>query len=199
MAEPILTKRPWEAEMTKEEMRQHIREIEKGMTMEEREQSDQALRLNLFHLPEFKHATRVLLFSSFGTEPNTSEILRWAMAEGKTVALPRMSGEGTMEARKYDPHIPLIPGKYGILEPGMNHEILSKDNLDLILVPAVCYDRKCGRLGHGAGYYDRYLADFHGMTIGLCREVLLQDEVPLAPHDIRVNIVITEHETFRRT
>ena len=68
----------------------------------------------------------------------------------------------------------------------------------LILVPALCYDRLCRRLGQGGGYYDRYLAGYGGATVGLCREGLLQEAVPVEAHDRPVDCVLTERETILR-
>ena len=65
-----------------------------------------------------------------------------------------------------------------------------------MLVPAVCYDRRGYRLGFGGGYYDRWLEGFSGVTAGLCREAVLQDEVPIEAHDARVDILLTEEESL---
>ena len=65
-----------------------------------------------------------------------------------------------------------------------------------MLVPAVCYDRRGYRLGFGGGYYDRWLADFSGVRVGLCRGAVLQDRVPTEAHDARVDILLTEEESL---
>lgn len=70
--------------------------------------------------------------------------------------------------------------------------LLSPDEIDLTLVPALCYDRSCVRLGFGGGYYDRWLAGYRGFTVGFCRDALLQDRVPAQSHDRRVDLVLTE-------
>ena len=56
--------------------------------------------------------------------------------------------------------------------------------------------RKGFRLGYGAGHYDRWLSDYTGHTVGMCREISLQDEVPTEAHDKPVQIVVTEHEVL---
>ena len=73
---------------------------------------------------------------------------------------------------------------------------MDKAEIDLALVPAVCYDRRGYRLGFGGGYYDRWLADFSGFRVGLCRGLVLQDRVPTEAHDSRVDLLITEQESL---
>ena len=73
---------------------------------------------------------------------------------------------------------------------------MDKGEIDLALVPAVCYDRRGYRLGFGGGYYDRWLADFAGFRVGLCRAAVLQERVPTEAHDSRVDLLLTEEESL---
>ena len=69
---------------------------------------------------------------------------------------------------------------------------------DLLIVPALCFDRQGYRLGQGGGYYDRYLEKYDGVfTAGLCRAALLMDAVPREEHDRRVDCVVTEENAAR--
>ena len=97
-----------------------------------------------------------------------------------------------METRLYDPAIPMKQVSFGILEPGEDCPLVPREEIDLVLVPAVCYDRRGYRLGFGGGYYDRWLERFEGPTVGLCREAVLQETVPIEAHDRRVDTLITE-------
>ena len=71
---------------------------------------------------------------------------------------------------------------------------ISPEEIDLVLVPGLCYDRQGYRLGFGGGYYDRWLAGFPGLRVGLCREAVLQDRLPVEHHDLPVDLVVTESE-----
>ncbi len=66
----------------------------------------------------------------------------------------------------------------------------------IALVPGLAFDRHGYRIGYGGGYYDAFLSDFPGFTVGLCYEDLLQDDLAalgcLEPHDIAVDLVATE-------
>ena len=111
---------------------------------------------------------------------------------------PRMLPGRQMEVRLYEPDRPLVPASFGILEPPADAPLLARPDIDLALVPAVCYDRRGFRLGFGGGYYDRWLSGFSGFTVGLCRDCVLQDRVPTEDHDCRVDLLLTETRRFLR-
>ena len=111
---------------------------------------------------------------------------------------PRMLSGNRLECCVVQNHTSLVPGKFGILEPSQDCLIIAPDEIDLIVVPAVCYDRNGYRLGRGGGYYDRLLGKKTGETVGLCRERFVQDSVPRETHDVRVGTVVTEHAVYRQ-
>ena len=133
-----------------------------------------------------------------GREPDTGRLIRALTARGKRVGLPRMLPGRQMEVRLYEPDRPLVPASFGILEPPADAPLLARPDIDLALVPAVCYDRRGFRLGFGGGYYDRWLSGFSGFTVGLCRDCVLQDRVPTEDHDCRVDLLLTETRRFLR-
>lgn len=157
----------------------------------------QPLLRSFLALPEVDAARAVLLFYGVGREPDTVELIDELLRRGKAVALPRCLPEHWMEAAVIDDRTQLRPGKYGIPEPDESCPVLARDRIDLILVPNVCCDRRGYRLGHGAGYYDRYLAGYSGMTVSLCPESWLQARVPTDEFDLPVRLVLTEERVRR--
>ena len=143
-------------------------------------------------LPWTAEANTLLLFYGMGAEPDTGHLLLELWRQGKRVLLPKCLPGRVMEARLVREADDLRPGAYGIPEPREGCPKVEKEAIDLILVPALCYDLSCRRLGQGGGYYDRYLADYGGRTVGLCREFLLQKELPVEDHDKAVDLVLTE-------
>jgi 5-formyltetrahydrofolate cyclo-ligase len=91
----------------------------------------------------------------------------------------------------------LVPGKFGIPAPREGLRNVERDEIDLMLVPAVAFDEEGRRLGRGGGYYDRYLSGFAGPTVGLAREKLLCPAVPTEPHEMRVRFVVTESRVIK--
>ena len=160
---------------------------------------DDALFAAFSALPQVEAASTLFAFWGIpGREPDTGRLIRALTARGKRVGLPRMLPGRQMEVRLYEPDRPLVPASFGILEPLADAPLLARPDIDLALVPAVCYDRSGFRLGFGGGYYDRWLSGFSGFTVGLCRDCVLQDRVPTEDHDCRVDLLLTETRRFLR-
>lgn len=166
------------------------------MDQETRRREDEALFARFLALPQLERAGTVFVFWGVGTEPDTALLLPRLLELGKVVGLPRMLPGRAMEVRRYCPDRPLVPHPFGIPEPDEACPLLEPDHIDLALVPALCYDRHRSRLGMGGGYYDRWLAGFGGVTVGLCREAVLCDSVPTLPHDRPVDLVLTPTRQF---
>lgn len=143
-------------------------------------------------LPQVEAAKTVLLFWSMTREPDTRPAISRLLALGKRVCLPKCLPGRLMEARQWTGDERLLPSGYGIPEPGNGCPIVSREDIDVILVPNLCCDRDNYRLGHGGGYYDRYLAGYKGLTVALCPGAFFQDRVPREGHDLPVGLVLTD-------
>lgn len=180
----------------KKDLRRKVRTVLAAMDPEERHNSDQALFAGFLALPEVLAARTILLFFGVGIEPGTKQLLGPLLAEGKRVALPRVLPERRMEARVVAAPggAALTTGVLDIPEPSEDAPLLQPGEIDLILVPALCCDRAGYRLGQGGGYYDRYLRAYEGVTVSLCRNIVLQERLPREAHDWPVQYLITESE-----
>ena len=184
-------------DLEKGALRRRVREQLSALTPEELVQSDNALFARFLALPQVEAAKTVFAFWGIpGKEPDTARLVRELVRRGKTVGLPRMLPEHRMEVRRYAPDKPLVTASFGISEPGEDCPLIRREDIALALVPAMCYDRRGFRLGFGGGYYDRWLAGFAGATVGLCREAVLQERVPVEGHDARVDFLLTEGESL---
>ena len=153
---------------------------------------DEALFRRFLALPQIESARTVLLYHGMDTEPDTVRLLSPLWDIGKQVCLPRCLPGNQMEARLVQRASTLVRHPYGMLEPGPDCPLIPPDQIDLVLVPGLAFDRSGGRLGRGGGYYDRWLAGFSGITAALCRDGLLMESIPRLPHDLGVNLVVTE-------
>ena len=115
-----------------------------------------------------------------------------ALAQGKTVCLPRCLPGHKLQAHRITGEADLVPDRYQIPAPRPDAPEVAREDIDLILVPGLCFDSRGTRLGQGGGYYDRYLEDYEGATIGLCREDFFQISLPREPLDVWVQTVLTE-------
>lgn len=154
--------------------------------------SDTGLLLRIEALKEFSEARNILIYHSVEREPATPEIAKKALEAGKTVAFPYCYRGGIMQAKIVSRISELKPAMLGIPAPSDTAPVIAPDELDLIIVPALTYDRAGFRLGYGGGYYDRYLSGISAFTVGLARDRLIRDKLPREQHDIAVKCVITE-------
>ena len=164
----------------------------------DRQKSDLLLLSRFLTLPQVGAAHTLLLFWGVDTEPETARLLEPLLELDKRIALPRCLPLRQMEAREYRGRGHLAESAYGIPEPDEECPVLARDSIDLILVPNLCCDRRGMRLGHGGGYYDRYLRGFHGTTVALCRDGLLFDRLPTGEYDLPAQIILTETECLSR-
>ncbi len=154
--------------------------------------SDAKIAEKLFAMPEYAAAKRVFAYYSVGREVSTLEIIERTLLSGKQLALPVCEAKGIMHFVPVNSLNELKAGRYGIPEPDYNGEEVMPTADDIIIVPALCADKSNNRLGHGAGYYDRFLCKTECFSVCLCRAALLEDELPTEPTDFKVSAVITE-------
>lgn len=152
---------------------------------------------NFISMPEFINARNIFAYISEKREPDTVMIIQKALDMGKTVALPISYNGGHMEPHVITSISELVPGKFGIPAPGEDSLIMAEEEIDLIIVPAVTFNRQGFRLGRGGGYYDRFLERSDAVSVGLGRERLVR-EVPLEKHDMAVTCLVTENGIYKK-
>ena len=172
-----------------------IKEIISALDEEYLRESDSGIWKNVLNLSEFRSAHTVFAYLCVDRGCDTRRIVDHLLQAGRRVALPRSRGGGIMDFALYDGK--LDEGVYGIPQPPEEAETAEPGEKDFMLVPALCCDRRGVRLGHGGGYYDRYLAEHRVATACLCRERLLLEKVPKDWNDFAVNYVITEREIIK--
>lgn len=178
-------------------LRHEIRARAASLSADYLASSDLGIFRRITELPEYISANTVFMYYSEKHEPDTRRLLSHTLDIGKSVVLPRVLGDGEMAAiRIFDPS-ELEKGAFGLYEPPESGERADIRDIDLVIVPAVAFDRLGYRLGRGGGYYDRFLSASNAFSVGLARGELLLDEVPREKHDIPVRCVITENEQLR--
>lgn len=177
----------------KANLRTRSRAILRELTRDQRESNSIEMCARLVELPVWKSARSVLLFMPMPDEPNVHPLLPAALESGKLAALPRFNATtDTYEAAVVcDLDKDLVEGKFGIPEPAPACGLVDLKRLDLILVPGLAFDSHGHRLGRGKGFYDRLLAEVSGKTCGVAFEQQLVSAIPVEPHDVRLNCILT--------
>ena len=168
------------------------------------DQAERAAALIAEHVaatPEFISAKVVALYASTETEISTRPIFDLARAAGKCCLFPRCIAGHLLEFAEVEDLGELLPGRYGILEPGETRAGADLAQIDLVIVPGLAFDATGARLGRGAGYYDSTFASTQGsgpFLIGVAHSVQIFGAVPTAPHDRKLDAIATESGVSRR-
>jgi 5-formyltetrahydrofolate cyclo-ligase len=153
-------------------------------------------------LPSYRDAGTVLLYlKAFPEEIETRPLLADAFSTGKRVTCPRVvSRAAGMVLHQVRNASDLRAGTLNIPEPVPDAPVISPVELDWVLAPGVAFDRRCYRLGRGAGHYDRLLPVVRpGVEVWAAAfDVQILDAIPDEPHDVPVTGIVTESRRFRR-
>ena len=179
----------------KTEIRRRRREQAKRMSPSGFREASRSIQERVTRLPAWKKAGTVMLYVSAPTEPETGDLIRRAAEEGKRVLLPRCTGPAEMEPVPFTGWDRMKQNAFGIPEPTGK---AADDQPEVILVPCVAASAGGGRLGHGAGYYDRFLRNQPGLKVCLCFQAFLTEELPMEEDDVFMDIVLTEEAEYRR-
>ena len=180
----------------KKKMRSEVQSLRGKLSKEEIARADEEIRLRLLQLPYFLSAESIFTYVSMEREPDTKEIIDTALAMGKRIFVPRClpGKEKIMEAVEISSREDLLPGTMGIMEPKKEIAGTETTVFSLMIIPCVSADRRGGRLGHGAGYYDRFLVKTAGSKLCLCYASLLSKKIPMDKQDIFMDYLLTEEE-----
>jgi len=170
---------------------------------ETKKTKENAIRKRLFSLEFFKQAKTILFYASFRSEVDTIKAIHNTLKLKKRVALPVVD-EVHKQLKVYEVHdiSELTPGYMGIPEPVVARALnMSLKQIDIEIIPGIGFDTKGNRLGYGAGYYDKLLSHRSKRllktkgritTIALAFEEQITENIPSEPHDIRVDIIVTD-------
>jgi len=185
-----------EVSETKSSLRATALAARDALPSAERRRMAQLIAMRRFPVP-LGEGTVVAGYSPIRSECDPVPLMRSLAAKGAQLALPIVHAKDKeLSFAEWRQGEQLIAGPFGILQPRVGAMVLEPD---IVLVPMAAFDRRCHRIGYGAGYYDRTLADLRKrkvmVAVGIAFAVQEVEAVPSGEHDERLDLVLTEHET----
>lgn len=168
-----------------------------ALDAETRHRGSQAITAKLLALPEYRGASIVCAYASFGSEFDTAAFCSDVIGVGKRLLLPRINRAARMLELREVENLggDLVAGVWGIREPAERCPIMPLTSVEFLLVPGVAFTAAGERLGYGGGFYDRLLSGLNAKTPRVAAAFALQvvDSIPTGPNDQRVHLVVTEN------
>lgn len=180
--------------MDKRLIRESILNIRDNLKIEDKKLMDTKIKDLLINKQYYKEATGIFIYVGFGSEIETTAIIEKILRDKKRVFIPRTNiKEKTMDAVEILSLDNLEKNIYGIYEPRIGLKAISKEEIDLVILPGVAFDKQGGRIGYGGGYYDKYLSKIHSnvLKVALAYDFQIIDKIPLESHDILADRIIT--------
>ena len=181
----------------KKEFRKKVINLRKEKDKDFIKQNSDIITDKLLNLDCIKNAKNIMLYLDFNNEVSTYSLIKKLLNLGKIVSSPITLKEERklIPSQITDLKNGIQYGAYNIREPKPEcSPAINIKDLDVVIVPAVAYDKSCYRLGYGGGFYDRFLENLRkdAVTIGIAFDLQIFDEVPKEAHDAQLDYIVTE-------
>ena len=185
--------------MDKKQLREllHSRLLE--LTDQQRREKSRKIYQNLINTPQFHDAQVIMVYLSLSHEVDTAAVILHAWQQNKIVAVPKVSWQQRH----------MIPVQITSLETGLAHDAnglknpvtsvpIPLEDIDLVITPALGFDRSGNRLGRGGAYYDRFFASrkLRATKCGFAFAEQLVDLIPTHEHDHPMDLLVTDEEVI---
>lgn len=178
--------------MDKETLRKHYKELRLGIA--DKAVRSQRIMEQIIASPRYQKAHIVAVYAAMPVEVDTAFLILHAWKQKKTVVFPRVENNDLSFYRLESFAELDTRSSFGIREPSPRREgLVSKKDIDLILVPGLCFDQKKYRVGYGKGYYDRYLKGCPAYKLGIgFKEQRYQGDIPIHADDVPVDEIVSD-------
>lgn len=185
---------------TKKNLRKMILDIRNNMLKEGVRKNSKIITDKIVNMEVYKKSKVIFIYMDFKNEVMTIELIKKMLSENKRVAIPYTDTKNTVlipsEIISVDD---LILNPFGYFEP-KNIEVVNIEDIDLVIVPGVVFDKNLNRIGFGKGYYDRVLNNMRSdaVKLAVAHEFQVLESIPSEEHDVKMDMVITEkNEWFK--
>ena len=200
--------------MNKKDIRKYVLDLRDGISVKEKAQYDASIKEIILGMEEYRKADVILAYVSYRSEVDTTALIQQALADGKYVFAPRVSGN-EMEFWKITEMEDLQEGYRGIREPVQSiafPDWIKESCKVMMWMPGAAFDKERHRIGYGGGFYDRYLnrllrqseqtassdqawtqsGRFMLITAALAYSCQVLEQIPYEAHDIKPDLLVTE-------
>lgn len=182
--------------MEKKYLRARMLEKRKSLNLLEVQGRSHEIAQRLWLLPEYRQAKTVLAYLPVRQEIDTVPIIKTAWRQQKRILVPVCQAPDKRLILSHLQNLDqLEEGTFKIPEPKKEYICpVPSPEVDLVILPGVAFDRQGGRIGYGAGYFDRFLVTLRDdcPIVALAYEFQLLPFVPAEKHDVPVDIIVTE-------
>jgi len=160
------------------------------LSKEEIIKKSEIIKNKLFNSEEYKKAKTIMFYASFGSEVNTLDMIKESL-KNKTICIPIVKDNIIVASKIQNIEELDKKNKYGIFEVSVIEKINIQD-IDLVIVPGISFDKRNHRIGYGKGYYDNFLKNFKNKKIGLAFNLQILEIIPNDEWDVKLDKVIND-------
>ena len=179
--------------MKKQQLRKELKSLRNKLSRDQVANWSSKICKHILSSPQYHQADVIFGYLAFGNEPNIDSVLEQALLADKTVCVPRIISETEICAVRFDGFEHLLLDRYGIRSVSGTDSVIDPQQIALALVPGVGFAKNGNRIGMGAGYYDRFLAQVNkAVLMGVTYNALLCSKIPVDYYDKPVQYLVTE-------
>ncbi len=178
----------------KRELRKRVADLKNEFSRAELVEISERVIDNLSNLEAFNTAKNILLYYSMPDEVNTKSLINTIRGD-KHIFLPIVNEAGLI-IKEYTSDDSLVISKFGIKEPA-GDAFVNYDDIDMVVVPGVAFDRNLNRMGRGKGYYDGLLPKLKALKVAICFDFQLIENVPIDGWDVKMDLIVCESEIIK--
>ena len=168
----------------------------KRKNIQNKEEKSIAILNTLKSLEVYQKSSVIGIYNSFKNEVSTKELIKYSLFIGKVVCIPKVINDTQMVFIKIDEDYNLE-----FHEPELiGSNIINPEEIELMIVPGICFDKNRNRVGFGKAYYDNYLKNTKSFNIGVCFEeqILKDDFIKTTPNDVTLDMAVTEEKIYSK-
>lgn len=183
---------------SKSKIRKRILNVRNNMSKEDVKKNSNAIMDKITSLDIYKQSKVVFIYMDFKNEVITSNLIKHMLSEKKRVVIPYTDSINTvLIPSEITKESDLKQNSFGYYEPKSILPV-NIEEIDLVIVPGVVFDKNLNRIGFGKGYYDKILNRLKpsAKKIALAHDFQVLEDIPAEEHDVKMDMIITEKNIY---